>query len=150
MTRTKTPPPEAYHEAGHAVVGRQCGRRVLSIRLGRRLEGGRVDFAAAEDEPEDTWVLRSVAIALAGYLAHRRAAPGDRAWAVRGAAGDVRRLGELLDLAEGLGMRRSNVLLFGARLANRILTARWAEVDRVARSLRIGRTVAGDVIFGVA
>lgn len=147
---TKAPPPEAYHEAGHAVVGRRCGRRVLSIHLGRKLEGGRVDFAAAGGEPDHTWVLRSVAISLAGYLAHRRAAPSERAWAVRGAAGDMRQIGDVLAEAEALGMRRTNVLLFGARLANRILTARWAEVGRVARALRVGKTVAGDAIFGVA
>lgn len=144
----KTPPPEAYHEAGHAVVGRRCGRRVVSIRLGRRLEGGRVDFAAA-DEPDDTWILRSVAIGLAGYLAQRRAASGDRAWAVRGAAGDMRQIGDVLAEAEALGMRRTNVLLFGARLARGILTSHWGEVERVARLLRVGRTVAGDAIFGV-
>lgn len=140
----RRPSARAYHEAGHAVVGSAVDRRVRSIRVDRSgLGGGRVVFEPAAEDGVNR-ALRDAAVALAGYLAHRRAHPGDRAYAVRAAQGDLRALA---------GVRIGsplNLLLAGGRLAARILDQRWAEVERVAAALRPGRALAGQEIFSVA
>lgn len=138
----RRPREAAYHEAGHAVVGRSVGRTVRSIRVDRSLlGGGRTIFEPATDDI--IWVVSTAAVALAGYLAQRRAYPGDRAYAAWGSENDLRALAQIARF------NRLNLLLLGGRLANRLLTMQWAEVERVAAALRPGRTFAGSEIFPV-
>jgi len=133
-----------FHEAGHAAIGLALGCCVTRVRVTAEDAVTTSHHERQDGLPAELLeIQRSAACHLGGYFAERRRFPEERAWTVRCATTDFRRVARLL----GLG---SSLWRASARLAHRTVAQHWDLIAAIAERVRRNGRVEREELVTVA